>query len=59
MSFYLNDDYEGGEIEFPRFGLQVKPEPNQMIMFPSNYVYNHVVNPVTSGTRYAIVAWFE
>jgi hypothetical protein len=59
MSFYLNDDYEGGEIEFPRFGLQIKPEPNQMIMFPSNYVYNHVVNPVTSGTRYAIVAWFE
>lgn len=59
MSFYLNDDYEGGEIEFPRFGLQVKPEPNQLIMFPSNYVYNHVVNPVTKGTRYAIVGWFE
>lgn len=59
LSFYLNDDYEGGEIEFPRFGLQIKPEPNQLVMFPSNYVYNHVVNPVTSGTRYAIVGWFE
>ena len=59
MSFYLNDNYEGGEIEFPRFGIQVKPEANQLIMFPSNYVYNHVVNPVTKGTRYAIVGWFE
>jgi len=59
MSFYINDNYEGGEIEFPRFGLQIKPEPNQLVMFPSNYVYNHLVYPVTSGTRYAIVGWFE
>lgn len=59
MSFYLNDDYEGGEIEFPRFNLKIKPRANQMIMFPSNYVYNHSVHPVISGTRYAVVAWWN
>jgi len=59
ISYYLNDDYEGGEIEFPRFDLKIKPEANQAIMFPANYVYNHVVHPVTSGTRYAVVNWFE
>lgn len=59
MSFYLNDDYEGGEIEFSRFDLQIKPKANQAIFFPSNYVYNHTVHPVTSGTRYAVVGWWE
>jgi Rps23 Pro-64 3,4-dihydroxylase Tpa1-like proline 4-hydroxylase len=59
MSFYLNDDYEGGEIEFPRFNLTIKPKANQMIMFPSNYIYNHSVHPVISGLRYAVVAWWN
>lgn len=59
MSFYLNDNYEGGEIEFARFGLKIKPVANQAIFFPSNYVYNHTVHPVTSGLRYAVVGWWE
>jgi predicted 2-oxoglutarate/Fe(II)-dependent dioxygenase YbiX len=59
MSFYLNEDYEGGEIEFGRFNLKIKPKANQMIMFPSNYIYNHTVHPVVSGTRYAVVAWWN
>lgn len=54
---YLNDDYQGGEIEFPRFGITYKPKANQSIFFPSGYVYNHSVHPVTSGERYAIVSW--
>lgn len=59
MSYYLNNDYEGGEIEFPNFNLKIKPEADQMIMFPSNYVYTHTVHPVVSGTRYAIVGWWN
>jgi len=59
MSFYLNDDYEGGEIEFSRFNLKIKPKANQAIFFPANYVYNHTVHPVISGTRYAVVGWWE
>lgn len=59
ISYYLNDDYEGGEIEFPRFGLKIKPIANQAIVFPANYVYNHTVHPVTSGIRWTIVNWFE
>jgi predicted 2-oxoglutarate/Fe(II)-dependent dioxygenase YbiX len=59
ISYYLNDEYEGGEIEFSRFGLKIKPVANQAIVFPANYVYNHTVHPVTSGTRWTIVNWFE
>ena len=59
ISFYLNDGYEGGEIEFPKFGLKIKPKANQAIVFPANFVYNHIVHPVTSGVRWTIVNWFE
>ena len=54
---YLNEDYTGGEIQFPRFGITYKPKANDSIFFPSGYVYNHSVSPVLSGTRYAVVSW--
>lgn len=57
--YYINDNYSGGEINFPRFNLSFKPKANQMIMFPSTYVYNHSVSPVTEGTRYAVVSWLR
>lgn len=59
MSFYINDNYSGGEIEFPRFNLKIKPEKNEMIIFPSNYVYNHIIHPVNDGVRYVVVGWWE
>ena len=59
ISYYLNDGYEGGEIEFPRFDLKIKPIANQAIVFPANYAYNHKIYPVISGTRYTVVNWFE
>jgi hypothetical protein len=57
--YYINDDYEGGEINFPRFGISYKPKANELIVFPSTYVYNHSVSEVTSGTRYAVVSWIK
>ena len=55
----MNDNYTGGEINFPRFGITFKPKANQMIVFPSNYVYNHSVSPVIEGSRYAVVGWLR
>ena len=57
--FYLNDNYEGGEIEFPSFDVKYKPKAGDFIMFPSSYAYRHKVNPVISGTRYAIASWLR
>ncbi len=56
---YLNDDYEGGEIEFSNFKVKIKPESGMLILFPSNYAYTHIAHPVTSGTKYAIVTWIH
>jgi len=57
--FYMNDDYKGGEINFPRYNLSIKPKANDLLIFPSFYTYNHSVNPVTEGTRYAVVGWLR
>jgi len=56
---YLNDDYEGGEIEFPNFKTKIKPKAGTLILFPSNYAYGHIAHPVTSGTKYVIVTWLH
>jgi hypothetical protein len=57
LVYYLNSDYEGGEIEFPRFGVKYKPVGNDVILFPSNYMYDHLVHNVTSGDRFAVASW--
>lgn len=52
---YLNDDYEGGEIYFPRFDLSHKPEVGDIVVFPSTYVYEHASQDMISGTKYSVV----
>jgi len=59
LVYYINDDYTGGEIVFPRFGITYKPAKDELLIFPSTYVYNHSVLPVIEGTRYAVVSWLK
>lgn len=59
LVYYLNDDYKGGEIVFPRFNITYKPNANELLLFPSTYVYNHSVLPVLEGIRYAVVSWLK
>jgi len=56
---YLNDNYEGGELEFVNFGIKIKPEAGMLVLFPATFPYKHIAHPVTSGTKYAIVTWLQ
>lgn len=55
MVLYVNDNYEGGELYFPRFDLEIKPEAGDLVIFPSTYIYEHASKPIVSGIKYAIV----
>jgi Rps23 Pro-64 3,4-dihydroxylase Tpa1-like proline 4-hydroxylase len=61
MIYLLNDDYEGGELTLytpdqqPIYKLPVKK--NQLIVWPSSFMYPHGVAPVKKGVRYSIVSW--
>lgn len=52
---YLNDDYVGGELEFVRQNLKIKPEAGDIVLFPSNFVYEHASCEVFEGTKYSVV----
>lgn len=58
VHIYLNDDYEGGEVNFPTHGLSIKPNVGDFIVFPGNMHYAHEVAKVLSGTRYTLPIWF-
>ena len=52
---YLNDDYEGGELHFPRFDLTIKPNKGDVVLFPSTFIYEHSSELMVSGTKYSVV----
>jgi predicted 2-oxoglutarate/Fe(II)-dependent dioxygenase YbiX len=54
---YLNDDYEGGELELVNQKFKIKPKPGMLLAFPSDHNYMHAALPTTSGIRYVIVSW--
>lgn len=56
LVLYLNDNYEGGEINFPNHGITIKPAPGSLIMFPSHEPFLHQVLPIKSGIRYMLTA---
>lgn len=58
-SFALNEDYDGGEFAFFDSRLKIKTKKGSALMFPSTFLYPHEILPVTRGTRYSIVTWFN
>lgn len=50
--FYINDDYEGGELYFPNQGIQFKPKKGAAYFFPGDMNYIHGVTEIKSGIRY-------
>lgn len=55
---FCNDDFEGGELIFPRQKVTIKPEAGMVVMFPATFTHPHEVAKVTRGTRYSLVTWF-
>lgn len=53
---YLNSDFDGGEIHFPRQGLELRPSAGTLLIFPSNRNFPHEVKPIARGNDIRISA---
>ena len=61
---FLNDDYTGGELIFPKHDnlniyLKVDKKPGRCVIFPSNFLFPHTVTPIETGTRYSFITWLN
>jgi len=56
---YLNDVEDGGETEFPMFGLKVKPEKGKTLIWPAEWTHAHRGTVVNKGNKYIITGWMH
>jgi hypothetical protein len=52
----LNDDYEGGEFVMWD-GKVISFEQGDLLIFPSNFLYPHKVEPIKKGIRYSYISF--
>jgi prolyl 4-hydroxylase len=64
--FYLNDEFEGGETNFPMKGIKVKPVKSKAIIWDNinedgtlDYESIHAGLPVISGFKYIATIWIR
>jgi hypothetical protein len=59
-SIKLNDDYEGGVLEFPRQSFDNSAIPvGSLIVWPSLVTHPHASTPLVSGVKYSLTIWCE
>lgn len=58
-SFALNDNFAGGAWSLFDGAVQFNVPAGAAVMFPSSFMFPHEILPVTAGTRYSIVTWFN
>ena len=56
---YLNDVAEGCETEFGSLGYTQRCEKGTILMFPSNFLFEHVALPPRSGPKNVAVSWLH
>lgn len=55
---FLNENFKGGDLIFPRQRLRIKPESGMGVFYPRGEDFPHYVEPVLEGTRYVVCAVF-
>lgn len=54
---YINDNYSGGEIYYPKKDIAIKPNARSLVIHPGTEEYTHGVKPVESGLRYTLTSF--
>lgn len=58
-TIYLNDDFEGGELEFLYYGRRYRPKAGDLVIFPGAFTHAHRGNMVLGGEKLILTGWWE
>lgn len=56
---YLNDDFEGGLLQFPDQDISIQPKVGMLAAFDGGFNNMHEVTLITSGVRYTIGSFWD
>lgn len=56
---YLNEDFEGGILNFKNHDISIKPELGMLAIFAGGHGNEHEVTKIKSGTRYTIGSFWD
>jgi len=56
--FYLNDNYTDGEVYFVKQDIQLRPDPGDLLVFPTSEDWRHGVNAPGPGPHRYIIPGF-
>lgn len=56
---YLNDDFEGGLLQFPDQDIAIQPKVGMLAAFDGGFNNMHEVTLITSGVRYTIGSFWD
>jgi hypothetical protein len=57
---YINDDYNDGELFFSKLGLELRPDPGTLMIFPGTEPFTHGVRITTAGpVRYNLPTFIK
>jgi predicted 2-oxoglutarate/Fe(II)-dependent dioxygenase YbiX len=57
--FYLNDNYDGGEIYFTNQKISIKPNAGSAVFFPGDINYTHGVTEVKKNNRFTSPSFWK
>lgn len=56
---YLNDDFSGGTLKFPKQDLEISPKVGMLAAFDGGFNNMHEVTLIKSGVRYTIGSFWD
>jgi hypothetical protein len=56
---YLNDNFDGGNLKFKNFDINLKPKTGLIAIFAGEHGNEHMVTTVSNGTRYTVGSFWD
>jgi len=57
--YYLNDDFTGGETEFPHYNKKIVPKQGSVMVFPPMWLFPHAGLKVNKGVKYIMSTYLH